>query len=149
MAVSPEAPSGGDAPSGVDAAVMAARYGRSGAGPARSQLVVAAVVAGVILVAVVVVQALSLGRPAVTSQDLGFTVESPTLTTVRFNLITDPGTTVRCTLTALNESFTEVGFREVVVGPVGGRTTSHEAAVTTSELATTGSVSSCEILDAD
>lgn len=141
MPASPDLP-----PAGVDPAIMAARYGRAPEPHVRRRrLVLAGVLAAVLVVGGIVVQAIGLNRPSVSIQDLGFTVESPTSTTVRFNVVTDPGTTVRCTLIALNENFTEVGFREVVVGPVDAGTTSHEAVVTTSELATTGSVKSCEI----
>ncbi|MHB1064896.1 MAG: DUF4307 domain-containing protein [Georgenia sp.] len=143
MPASPDVPP----PGGVDPAIMAARYGQPPAPQTRRRrLVVTAVLATVLIAAAVLVQAVGLSRPSVSSQDLGFTVDGPTRTTVRFNIITDPGTTVRCSLIALNESFTEVGFRVVVVGPVDARTTSHEAVVTTSEPATTGSVSSCEIV---
>ncbi|QDC23955.1 DUF4307 domain-containing protein [Georgenia yuyongxinii] len=132
----------------VDPAIMAARY-RHGAGAPRRGLVVAGVVAVLLLIGAVVLQATTLTRPSVRTEDLGFTVHDATRTSVRFNVITNPGTTVRCTVGALNTSFTEVGFREVVIGPVSARTTSHQVDVTTTELATTGSVDTCAVVDGD
>lgn len=131
---------------GGDPAVMAARYGGPGSG--RRGLVVVGAVAALLVVGGLAVQASNLTRPAVIAENLGFTVEDAGSTTVRFNLRTEPGATVSCTVVALNESFTEVGFREVEIGPVDERTTSHQVEVATTELATTGSVEECRILDA-
>ncbi|MPV88119.1 DUF4307 domain-containing protein [Georgenia ruanii] len=124
---------------------MAARYGRPAQG--RRGVIVAAVVAALVVVAALAWQATTaMNRTSVHTEDLGFTVQDATHVTVRFNLVTDPGTTVRCTLTALNDTFTEVGFKEVVIGPVRAARTAHEADVTTTEPAVTGSVQSCEIV---
>jgi hypothetical protein len=132
----------------VDPAIMAARYGHRAAHPSRRAVIIAAVVAALLVVGAVVLQTMSsLTRTSVTYEDLGFTVQDPGRVSVRFNLITDPGTTVRCTLTALNQTFTEVGFKEVVIGPVSAARTAHEADVTTTEPAVTGSVKSCEVVD--
>ena len=142
------APGRGD-PAAVDPRIMAARYGRRPAAQgSRRGVVVAAVAAALVAIAAIVVQAVSLSGTSVRTEGVGFTVADPTRTTVRFNVITDEGATVRCTLTALNENFTEVGFREVVIGPVAAPVTPHEVDVTTTELATTGSVSTCEVVDA-
>ncbi len=128
---------------------MNARYGRRpGAPGSRRGLIVAAVLAAALVIAGIVWQATSLAGTTVHTEGVGFTVQDPTRTTVRFNLITDKGATVRCTLTALNTNFTQVGFREVVIGPVPAAVTAHEVDVTTTELATTGSVSTCEVVDA-
>jgi hypothetical protein len=124
---------------------MAARYG--GAGSPRRGLILAGVIAALLVAGGLAVQASNLTRPTVMAENVGFTVNDASSTTVRFNLRTDPGATVSCTLVALNESFTQVGFREVELGPFDERTTSHQVDVTTTELATTGSVEGCEILD--
>jgi hypothetical protein len=128
-----------------DPDVMAARYGA--ARPGRRGLVVGGVVAALLVAGGLGIQASNLARPTVIADNLGFTVNDESSTTVRFNLRTDPGATVSCTLVALNESFTQVGFREVELGPFAERTTSHEVEVTTTELATTGSVEGCQILE--
>ncbi|MFH5824380.1 DUF4307 domain-containing protein [Georgenia sp. AZ-5] len=143
MPTSPAAP-GSNRP-GVDPAIMAARYG--GASGGRPVLALAVAAAVLLAVGALALQVVSLSRPGVNMENLGFTVHDPTRATVRFNVIAEPGSTVRCTLTALNEGFTEVGFREVVVGPVREEITSHQADVTTTELATTGSVTSCELVE--
>ncbi|WP_052436654.1 DUF4307 domain-containing protein [Georgenia sp. SUBG003] len=133
-------------PRGGDPAVMAARYG--GARRGRRGLVVLAVVAALLVVGGLAVQASNLTRPAVVADNLGFTVEDAGTTTVRFNLRAQPGSTVTCTVIALNESFTEVGFREVEIGPLDEQVTSHQVHVATTEKATTGSVEQCRTLDA-
>ncbi|GAA4288735.1 DUF4307 domain-containing protein [Georgenia daeguensis] len=130
-----------------DPAVMAARYG--GAGSGRRGLVAGGVVAALLVAGGLAVQASNLWQPTVIAENVGFTVNDPSSTTVRFNLRVEAGTTVSCTVVALNESFTQVGFREVELGPFDQRTTPHEIDVTTTELATTGSVEGCEILDED
>jgi hypothetical protein len=124
---------------------MAARYG--GAGSGRLGLIVGGVAAALLVAGGLAIQASNLTRPTVIAENVGFTVNDPSSTTVRFNLRTDPGTTVSCTLVALNESFTQVGFSEVELGPFDEGATSHQVDVTTTELATTGSVESCQILD--
>ncbi|GAA4421964.1 hypothetical protein GCM10023169_15660 [Georgenia halophila] len=129
-----------------DPAIMAARYGRTRTG--RRGIVVAAVVAVLLVGGGIGVQASNLGRPSVMTDSLGFTVQDATRTTVRFSVRTDPGTTVRCSVVALNETFTQVGFREVEIGPVAQQRTAHEVDVTTTELATTGGVEECTIIDA-
>ncbi|MCK6210980.1 DUF4307 domain-containing protein [Georgenia sp. EYE_87] len=132
-------------PAGGDPAVMAARYG--GVGSGRRGLILAGVVTALLVAGGLAVQASNLTRPTVMAENVGFTVNDASSTTVRFNLRTDPGTTVSCTLVALNESFTQVGFREVELGPFDEPATSHQVDVTTTELATTGSVDGCQILD--
>ena len=131
---------------GGDPAVMAARYGGSRSG--RRGLVVAGVVAALLVAGGLGIQASNLTKPAVVAENLGFTVQDAGSTTVRFNLRAEPGSAVSCTVVALNESFTEVGFREVEIGPVDEEITSHQVEVATTELATTGSVEQCRIVDA-
>jgi hypothetical protein len=131
---------------GGDPAVMAARYGGARAG--RRGLVVLAVIAALLVAGGLAVQVSNLTRPAVVVDNLGFTVEDAGTTTVRFNLRAQPGSTVSCTVVALNESFTQVGFREVEIGPVDERVTSHQVQVATTERATTGSVDQCRTVDA-
>lgn len=145
MPTTPPAP-GPRPPADVDPAIMAARYGRRPAHNRRG-VIVAAVVAALVVLAALAWQASGgLNRTAVNTQDLGFTVNDGSSVTVRFNLLTEPGATVRCTLNALNDTFTEVGFKEVVIGPVRAARTAHEAEVTTTEPAVTGSVKSCEVV---
>ncbi|MFC7404924.1 DUF4307 domain-containing protein [Georgenia alba] len=136
------APGGGSA---VDPAIMAARYGRTRT--SRRTVVLAAILATLVVGAGLGVQAANLTRPSVMTDDLGFTVHDATRTTVRFAVRTEPGTTVRCALVALNTNHTQVGYREVEIGPSPEQTTSHVVDVTTTELATTGSVEECSIID--
>jgi len=130
----------------VDPAIMAARY--AGTATSRRTIVLAALAAGVLLAAGIAVQAANLWRPAVMWDDLGFTVQDETTTTVRFSVRTEPGSTVSCSLVAVNTTYAQVGYREVELGPVPEQTTAYEMDVTTTELATSGSVDECRILRA-
>ncbi|UNX55619.1 DUF4307 domain-containing protein [Georgenia sp. TF02-10] len=136
----PPAPSG----SGVDPAIMAARYGGARRGrPGR--IAVAGLV--VLLIALVAILAAGLGRPTATAEHVGYTVQGDDAVSVRFNVITDPGTTVTCRVVAVNDSFAQVGFREVTLGPAPSRMTSHETEVRTTERASAAHVDGCSVVD--
>ncbi len=55
--------------------------------------------------------------------------------------------TVTCTVTALSESYAEVGVRTVEVGPADAATRRVTVTVQTTELAVTGVVDSCELVE--
>ena len=74
---------------------------------------------------------------------VGYTVEGTSEVQVRFVVVADPGTEVVCTLRAVNTDFTEVGARDVTIGPVTEQRTSAEESVTTSERAASGHAESC------
>ena len=141
MASTPARP--GDA---VDPAIMAARYPQPSPRTRRRRLVLGAAVLVLTLAALVALQLVGLGRTTVTAQHVGYTVLDAGHTAVRFTVITDPGTTVRCTLVAVNSTFAQVGFTEVTIGPVAERMTSQEEVVATTEPAASGTVQACRAL---
>ena len=55
--------------------------------------------------------------------------------------------TVTCTVTALSESYAQVGVRTVEVGPSDAATRRVTVTVQTTELAVTGTVESCELVE--
>ncbi|MGO1509582.1 MAG: DUF4307 domain-containing protein [Actinomycetaceae bacterium] len=83
------------------------------------------------------------GQPNVEVEHVGYTVEGTSEVQVRFVVVADPGTEVVCTLRAVNTDFTEVGARDVTIGPVTEQRTSAEESVTTSERAASGHAESC------
>lgn len=126
-----------------DPAIMSARYGRERRTP--RAFAVAGVVAGLLITLAVGPQVGGRG-PAVVAEHLSYEVLDDANVTVRFALTTSPGVTARCSVVAFNEAHTQVGFREVTVGPVTERRTAHETQLTTNEGATTGSVENCVVV---
>ncbi|MGO1317413.1 MAG: DUF4307 domain-containing protein [Cellulomonadaceae bacterium] len=82
-----------------------------------------------------------------TTQEVGFSVQSPEVIEVTFNVTKSADVTLQCTITALNSSYGEVGSRSVTIGPGSGQRESFTIDVRTSELATTGVVDSCEVVE--
>ncbi|GAA1116516.1 DUF4307 domain-containing protein [Citricoccus alkalitolerans] len=50
-------------------------------------------------------------------KDVGFTIESPTQASVRFQLTKDPEDTVQCAIQVLSDEKAVVGWRTVTIGP--------------------------------
>ncbi len=107
----------------------------------------ALVTAGVLGVALVVWIGLSLAGRPVSWKDVGFHVQGPQAIDVTFEVTKPKEATVRCTVTALSESYAQVGVRSVDVGPADTATRRVTVTVQTSELAVTGTVEPCELLD--
>jgi hypothetical protein len=105
--------------------------------------VAAALAAGVALAAWFTI--VDTQRDPVTFTDVGFSVTSPEAVDVTFQVSMPPGTEAVCTVTALSQSFAEVGAVDVEVGPDEARTTRHTVTVATTELATTGVVDHCDL----
>ncbi|NMR19839.1 DUF4307 domain-containing protein [Cellulomonas fimi] len=79
-------------------------------------------------------------------ESVGYKVEGPALVQVTFDVIKDPDATARCTVRALNQSFAEVGVREVTAGPSGSRVQRLTVPVATQELAVTGVAEGCRLV---
>ncbi|ROR72212.1 DUF4307 domain-containing protein [Bogoriella caseilytica] len=129
-----------------DPAIMSARYGRERRTP--RAFAVAGVLAG-LLVTLAVGPQLGDRNPTVHAEHLSYEVIDDATVTVRFALTTRPGVTARCSVVAFNEAHTQVGFREVTIGPVAERRSAHETQLTTNEHATTGSVENCIVVAAE
>jgi len=108
---------------------------------------VAIAVLAAVGLAVVVVIGLRYASEPVRHKVVGFDVVDSERVDVTFELSMDPGTTARCTIDALAESYAQVGTLDVTVGPVDTLESRWTATVATSELATTGVIESCAVVD--
>ncbi|MGO1561010.1 hypothetical protein CZ771_02715 [Actinomycetales bacterium JB111] len=135
----------------VDPDLVARRYGRATGRSAgrsrRAQWIVPLVGAIVIALIAAGVNALLTRGPSVSSEHVGYTVVDETSVEVRFVVIADVGTEVVCTLRAVNTEFTEVGARDVRIGPVTENRTSVTESITTTELAASGHADRCRAVD--
>jgi len=125
--------------------------GRYGPEPSARRRLAARVGTGLLaLLAVVTAVWIGLGNAAapVTWDDVGYTVRGPERVDVTFRVTKDPDATARCTVTALSQSYAEVGVVQVDVGPADGRTVERTVEVGTQELAVTGVVDRCEVVGA-
>ncbi|GII99240.1 uncharacterized protein DUF4307 [Sediminihabitans luteus] len=77
----------------------------------------------------------------------GFEVVSPEQVDVTFDVTMEPGSVATCTIDAMNPSFAQVGSIDVTVGPNEARTARYTVSVATSEEATTGNVTVCDLAD--
>lgn len=128
----------------VPESIIADRYGRR-AHPVRTRRVLAAALAvfvvGFLAFAVWVVYRQS--QDAVTWTDLGVEVVADDAATVTFQVNLPPGATAVCAVRAVNEIRTEVGRRDVVVGPSPSGIERVEARLRTTERADGGGVRAC------
>jgi Domain of unknown function (DUF4307) len=86
------------------------------------------------------------GSPAVQWDDVGYVVRGPDLVDVTFRVVKDPDATATCTVTALSQSYAEVGVVTMTAGPAAQRVVEHTVPVATQELAVTGVVDRCEVV---
>jgi hypothetical protein len=77
--------------------------------------------------------------------DIGFRVISPWQTEVDFELQMPPGSVALCGIEALNNSFAQVGYVELELGPFDESTTRHTVAINTYQEAVTGLVDECSL----
>lgn len=105
------------------------------------------VVAGALGVALVIWIGLNMAGRPVSWKDVGFHVEGPQAIEVTFEVTKPKESTVTCTVTALSESYAEVGVRKVDVGPAATATRRVTATVQTTELAVSGTVERCDLVD--
>ncbi|MFB9074474.1 DUF4307 domain-containing protein [Citricoccus parietis] len=84
-------------------------------------------------------------------KDVGFTIESPTQASVRFQLTKDPEDTVQCAIQVLSEEKAVVGWRTVTIGPEpasedsrpAGTPTYYDVDLRTDALGVNGGVNAC------
>lgn len=91
-------------------------------------------------------QAIALQQPSVSAEGVALDVVSESEAAVTFNVTTTPGLTVSCTVRALTENLTEVGVKEVTIGPVTDTLTTVTTSVATIQRATGASVGDCVIV---
>jgi hypothetical protein len=124
--------------------------GRYGPAPDPRRRAAGRVVLGVLLalaVAGAVWIGLKPGTRSVTWDDVGYVVQGPDRVDVTFQVVKDPEVTVRCTVTALSASYAEVGVVTVEVGPADARSVRQTVEVATQELAVTGVVDRCDVVE--
>lgn len=136
-------------PVGADGAVRppAGRYGPEPTARSARRGRIGIIAAAVVGVAVVVWIGLGqAGRP-VSFKNVGFDVDGSRAVDVTFEVTKPREATVTCTVTALSESYAEVGVRTVEIGPADADTRRVTVPVQTTELAVTGIVDSCELVE--
>lgn len=142
-----EAPERPDGPGSAAGRPPAGRYGPEPTDRSVRRGRIGIVVAAVVGLAVVVWVALSVAGQPVSTKDVGFDVEGSRSVDVTFEVTKPKESTVTCTVAALSESYTEVGVRTVEVGPADVATRRVTVTVQTTELAVTGIVESCELVE--
>lgn len=122
-----------------------ARYGRTRGRRLRARTIAIIAGAGVLLVAVAWVLWVGLfgATASIETQDVGYTVIDSHTIDVRSQVSTDPGTTVSCSIQALNEKFAIVGWKVIALPAVTGRNRVFTERLRTSEPAVTGLIGSC------
>ncbi|HHW82753.1 MAG TPA: DUF4307 domain-containing protein [Actinomycetales bacterium] len=124
-----------------DAEYLRARYGA----PAQDRRTVwiVAVTLGVIALAWLVWQMFAMAQPEARAEAQAMEVVSDSELQVTYNLDAPVGSTVTCTLTALNDAHTEVGVRQITVGPTEAESTAVTATVATIQRASGAIVDQC------
>ena len=125
----------------------AGRYGPEPTARSARRARIGIVAAAVVGLAVVVWIGLSMAGKPVSFKDVGFHVDGSRSVDVTFEVTKPKESTVTCTVTALSESYAEVGVRTVEVGPADTATRRVTVTVQTTELAVTGIVDSCELVE--
>ena len=121
------------------------RYGRTRAS-SRSKRVFAVAVAGVfalVLGAWVVWAALDGDSAKIEFRDVAHEIVDDSLVKVTWQVTAEPGSDVSCAVKAMNESFTDVGWKVLDLGPTDERTRTLTVDVRTTELAVTGLIYRC------
>ncbi|HEY5516064.1 MAG TPA: DUF4307 domain-containing protein [Pengzhenrongella sp.] len=126
----------------------AGRYGPDPTTRARWPFLVALVIGGALVVALIVWVGAGVLRDPVQWMDVGYSVKGPGRIDVTFDVIKDPAATAECTIHALSSGFAEVGVTQVTVGPAPDRIQRQTVTVATQELAVTGIVDTCRVLPA-
>ena len=125
----------------------AGRYGPDPSARRRTVARAGTVALAVVAVAGAVWVGVRAGSPPVQWEDVGYSVQGPQRVDVTFRVTKDPGATAVCTVTALSASYAQVGVVTVTAGPADARTQEHTVPVATQELAVTGVVDRCEVVE--
>lgn len=125
------------------AEILRERYGiKKAAKPGRFR---ALAWAGVIVATVIAGLFGYLNWNPIGTTDIGFRVLSPWETEVDFELQMPVGSVAICGIEALNNSFTQVGYLSIELGPFEQATTRHSVSVNTYQEAVTGLVDECSL----
>jgi uncharacterized protein (DUF58 family) len=121
------------------------RYGAASTPGRRRRNVVILTVLGVLVVGLVAWLALGNQGQSVTYETYGYKVVDDQTVDVTLDVTVDKGTSVECTLEALNAQHAQVGSHDVTFGPSTSKATRYTVALQTSERAVTGNVDTCRI----
>lgn len=123
--------------------LLAQRYGKQPKLSKRRWLVISAV--GICLMTIGVLFASIANYNPVQSQDIGFSVKSPTQVVLDFQINKPADATVVCTVEALNEQFGQVGYKTIEIGAQESSKIRLSVSINTTELATTALVDECRL----
>jgi len=129
----------------VPSSALDERYGRTRA-TSRTRRVIAIVVAAafaLVLGAWVVWAALDGESASIEFRDVGHEIVDDTALSVTWQVTADPGSEVTCVVKAMNESFSDVGWKVVQLPVSDQRTRVFTEQVLTTELAVTGLIYRC------
>lgn len=91
-------------------------------------------------------QVVAVNRNDVTAEAVAIGPVSDSQVGVTFNVMADPGSTVSCTVRAYTANLTEVGVKEVTVGPVARDLTTVRTSLSTVQRATGARVGDCHLV---
>lgn len=81
--------------------------------------------------------------PTIRGKDVGFKIVSSEVTELTFDIAKPEDLTVTCTLNALNQSYAQVGTRDVVIGPANKFEQRFTVEIRTTELPVSATVERC------
>lgn len=124
----------------------AGRYGPAPTARSARRARIGLVVAAIVGLAVVFWVGFRMASQPVSFKDVGFDLDSAQAIEVTFEVTKPKEATVTCKVTALSESYGQVGVRNVEIGPADSATRRVTVTVQTTELAVTGTVESCDLV---
>lgn len=125
----------------------AGRYGPTGTSGRRRRNVTVLAVLGAALVAGVSWLALGGHSQDVSYETYGYKKLSAEQVTVTFDVTAPKGSTVECTVDALNEGHAQIGTHDFRLGPSSAAQTRYTVTLQTSEPAVSGTVDACRLVD--
>lgn len=147
MSNKPQPLAGSSASEDDRAAALAARYGTARSSSRRTLWTTLLILGGAVFLAIIVWAGMSFSNAPVTWKDLGYSVKDSSEVEVSFTVSTEPGNATRCTVEALNSRYAQVGVLDVDIPPADVGTTRHTVTVSTQELAVTGIVDTCVVVE--
>ena len=123
--------------------LMASRYGHK---PKRSRSYWVRISAfGIALMALGALVATMANFNPIQTKDIGFWVKDATQVVLDFEISKPKDATAICSLESLNEQFSQVGYKEIEIGPQENDTVRFSISINTTELATTALVDECRL----
>lgn len=123
--------------------LMASRYGHKPKRSKRYWLWISGV--GIVLMAFGALIATIANFNPVQTKDIGFSVKDATQVVLDFEISKPKEATAVCSLESLNEQFSQVGYKEIEIGPQETDTVRFSISINTTELATTALVDECRL----